>query len=142
MTTEPLRLVLDLAVPPSANRYWRMGRSGRSGYSHMHKSDEASGYKADVFRRACKARGMDHLTPQWHEHWPLFRTGDVRLTVYWYRYRRAGDLDNRLKVLLDALEGTAYHKDNQVAEIHAYRLDTREESRVRVEVEAMHGPEA
>lgn len=135
------RLVLDLPVPPSANRYWRMGRSGKSGYSHMHRDDVATQYKADVYRRACEARGLNHLAAQWHQNWPMYREGVVRVTILWYRYRRSGDLDNRLKVMLDALQGIAYDKDSQVVEIHAYRRDTKGDPSVRIEVEQIPEPE-
>ena len=61
-------------------------------------------------------------------------TGPVTLTVTWFRKIRRGDLDNRLKVLLDALNGVLYVDDDQVVEIHAFRKDDRLNPRVEVEV--------
>ena len=153
-STDRVALVLELPVPPSANRWWRMGRTGQGrGARHMHKSAAASSYQADVFRRACLARGLPPFNarlhpamPQLREYlmvhhrgdWPMFPKGTpCRVTITWYRNPFTGDMDKRVGILLDALQGIAYDKDSQVAELHAYRLDVREESRVRVEVEAI-----
>lgn len=109
-----VRLRLDM--PPSANRYWRTG-SG-----HVYVSDEALDYKNDV---AITARQQGVRKPF---------TGDVAVTVYVYRKQRSGDLDNRLKVLLDALKGIAFEDDKQVVEIHAFRRDDKADPRVEVQI--------
>ena len=95
---------IGLPEPPSANRYWRVWR-GR-----VVKSAEARAYA-----RAVAAIVAGTLTPL---------TGAVALSVHWHRGRKSGDLDNRLKVTLDALKGLAYHDDKQVTRIEA----TRDES--------------
>lgn len=61
--------------------------------------------------------------------------GPVVLTCRWYRSRRSGDLDNRLKVLIDALRGYAYVDDKQIIEIHAYRYDHPKNGTVVVTIE-------
>jgi Holliday junction resolvase RusA-like endonuclease len=43
-------------------------------------------------------------------------------------------LDNRLKVLLDALNGIAYNDDADIVELHAYRLDDKHDPRVELKI--------
>ena len=106
---------LGLPEPPSANRYWRVYR-GRAV-----KSAEARAYAARVWA-ICTGK----LTPL---------TGFVSVRVTWWRGRKSGDLDNRLKVTLDSLKGLAYQDDRQVVEIHATRNDqSRGEGYVVVEI--------
>lgn len=101
---------LTLPEPPSANRYWKVWR-GRAV-----KSKEARAYALQV----------KYLAIQQHVRAPI--TGDVALTVHWYRARRAGDLDNRLKCLLDSLKGITYADDKQVRRFTAERFDDIEPS--------------
>lgn len=61
-------------------------------------------------------------------------SGDITLVLRFFRPEQRGDLDNRLKVLLDTLEGYVYFNDKQVTAIHAYRMD--DASNPRVEIEA------
>lgn len=109
-------MTIILPVPPSANRYWRVFR-GRPVVS-----SEATAYKNDAAWIA-RAAGMNE---------PL--TGDVSLTVRWYRERKSGDLSNRLKILEDALQGIAYKNDSQIVRIVAERYDDKRNPRVEVEV--------
>jgi Holliday junction resolvase RusA-like endonuclease len=60
----------------------------------------------------------------------------VAVVVRLYRPQRSGDLDNRLKVLLDALSGILYDDDKRVVEIHAYRYEDKANPRAEVEVKA------
>ena len=106
---------LTLPYPPSSNRYWRHYR----GVTVI--SDEARAYRTGVYMISCAAGAV-----------PL--DGPVCLTVTVYRPRKSGDLDNRLKVLLDALQGTAYQDDKQVRELHAYLRDDKDNPRVEVRV--------
>jgi crossover junction endodeoxyribonuclease RusA len=104
-----------LPYPPSANRYWRVWR-GRAV-----KSDEARAYQLQV----------QVLVPRA----PL--TGPVRVGVSAFRPRKSGDLDNLLKVALDALKGRAFVDDKQVVEIHACLFDDKANPRLEVGVTAM-----
>lgn len=106
-----MRLVLP--EPPSSNRYWRLMR-GRAV-----KTDAARAYAftAATAFRVLRARPTDK---------------NVAVTMHWYRGRRSGDLDNRAKVALDALQGLAYHRDSQVVELHMYRHDDKEKPRLEV----------
>lgn len=109
---------VTLPYPPSANRYWRSFR-GR-----VVKSSEARQY-ASAVGLMCRAAGLTGYA------------GDVAVTLRFYRPRRAGDLDNRIKVCLDSLQGHAFADDDQVTEIHAYRYDDKANPRVEVEVMAV-----
>ena len=109
---------LELPYPPSSNKYWR-----RSGV-HMHKSNEARAYQAQVALIA-KTQLPPGTKP---------REGEVWLEVHVRRPAKRGDLDNSLKVLLDALKGIAFVDDSQVVELHAYRMDDREAPGVTVRV--------
>lgn len=116
--TDPIRLTLD--VPPSANRYWRIwkGRAVRT--------SEATAYHSKALVHA-RNRGI----------LPLPQSARVCLTIHWFRARKQGDVDNRIKVCADALQGVAYHNDSQVVELHAYRHEDPERPRVEVEVRAV-----
>lgn len=110
---------LTLPYPPSANRYWR-NFNGR-----MVTSDEARAYKSEVMY-TCLQQDIEMLE------------GDISLTVKVYRPRKSGDLDNRLKVSLDSLNGIAYRDDSQIVELHAYRYDDKTDPRVEIEIEQVY----
>ena len=95
--------ILRLPYPISSNRYWRY--SGSSTYV----SSEAKDYKRAVVLIA-KYAGLE----------PLFGVVAVNITFH-PKTTKAGatskqrlDLDNVIKVTLDALQGVAYHNDSQV----------------------------
>ena len=92
----------SLPYPPSANRYWRVFR-GRPV-----KSKEAREYQADVQAR----------------YRPSPTTKDVCVQVEVYRPAKRRDLDNCLKVVLDALQGIAYENDGQIVQLVARRYDS------------------
>jgi crossover junction endodeoxyribonuclease RusA len=110
-----MRLVLP--YPPSANRLWQNARG------HMIKSAEAKVYGYLVLA-AAQAAGIEPFT------------GAVSVKIDVYRPRKAGDLDNRLKVAMDSLNGLAWHDDGQIVEIHARRFDDKTNPRIEVEVTA------
>ena len=111
-----MRLVLPM--PPSANRYWRTFRNV------VVVSEEARAYKAGV-----KASAL--------EQGATLLSGDVAVYIDVYRSRKAGDLDNRIKVALDALKGIAFEDDKQVVEIHARRFDDKNNGRIEITVETV-----
>lgn len=106
---------VTLPYPPSANRFWRTWR-GRAV-----KSDEARAYMVTA-AALCRAAAV------------VLAAGPVAVTLHVYRPRKSGDLDNRIKVTLDALRGHAFTDDDQVVELHAYRHDDKARPRVEVEV--------
>ena len=105
-----------LPFPPSANRYWRSDRGGRP-----HVSNEARAYKTAVGYMMNQIGGQP-------------REGAVAVRLDFYRPAKRGDLDNLIKVTLDALIGYAYADDEQVTEIHAVRRDDKNNPRVEVEI--------
>jgi crossover junction endodeoxyribonuclease RusA len=108
---------LILPVPPSANRWWR-NYGGR-----MVKSTEARQYQAYVNKLA-RTLGIRTLR----------RPAQVAFQFTWHRDKRMGDLDKRLGILLDALQGVAYENDSQIVEIHAKRVDAASHPRVEVTI--------
>lgn len=110
-------MTITLPLPPSANRYWRNFR-GR-----MVVSAEAKAYKEQAAWLA-KVGGYTMLD------------GALSLSVEVYRQRKAGDLDNFLKILADSLQGIIYANDSQIVEIHARLFDDKANPRAVVSVEA------
>jgi crossover junction endodeoxyribonuclease RusA len=116
----PTRATLTLPEPPSANRWWRMVVI--KGQARMLVSSEAREYKARVAQLGSRQQLPD---------------GPVKLTIDWYRERKSGDLDKRIGVLLDALQGVLYANDSQVVELIARRHDDKNNPRVTVTAEAL-----
>ncbi len=133
-------MTLILPTPPSANLYWRdrvvipkgiiIPAGTRRPYVHRYRTPAADAYQLEVARIA-------------HEHRPRTSTlnAEVALTMRWYRPRKIGDLDNHLKVVLDALQGWAYVNDAQIAELHAYRYYDKTNPRAEIEVRALPIPQ-
>ena len=118
-------LTLELPEPPSANRWWR-NVNGR-----MVTSREARTYKQMVANRLFVLRAK-----------PIAAPTPCRIVLTWYRGRKAGDLDKRLGVLLDALQGAAYDNDGQVTQIHATREDDPRNPRIVVTITPLTPTEA
>lgn len=108
-----MRLVLPL--PPSANRMYRAVR-GRG----VILSAEGRQYKEVCALAAVAQIGTDPME------------GNLVLHADFHMSR--GDLDNRLKALGDALQGSAYFNDSQIVEIHAKRHHTKAMHRVEVTI--------
>lgn len=111
---------IALPVPPSANVLWRNVR-GR-----MVKSRAYRAYSAAAKARWVAAGGAHFPKPQ-----------SVMVKLWWYRARKSGDLDNRIKAALDVLSGIAYTDDSQVVAVYAWRADDCENPRLCVSVEAV-----
>jgi crossover junction endodeoxyribonuclease RusA len=108
-------MILTLPYPPSANVYWRVARGKVIKSNEARTYQEAAGWLA-------KSQGAELLE------------GPVCVRLNVYRPQRSGDLDNRIKPLLDSLQGILYTNDDQVEEIHAYRYDDKQNPRVEIEV--------
>lgn len=111
---------ITLPYPPTANNFKvPVVRGGRTQFV---LSEEARVYKSFV---------------QWKVSEAHFNqiTGGVKVTMRFYRPRKRGDVDNSIKLCLDALTGYAYEDDEQVVEIHAYRYEDKDNPRVEIEVE-------
>lgn len=90
---------LALPWPPSANTYWRMGNN------RMYVSKKAKEYRSHV-------EGICFVEKVRIINGPV----SVVLRVQYPKDKRSAnrDLDNCVKVLLDCLEGIAFHNDNLV----------------------------
>ena len=113
---QPAAQSVILPLPPTVNHYTvNTGRGGRA------LTDEARNWK--------KAAEL----AVYHAHLVRY-DGPVAVTLHVYRERKTGDLDNRAKLTLDALNGHAWGDDAQVVELHAYRRDDAANPRVEVEI--------
>lgn len=113
---------LILPYPPSANRYWRIFRN------RAVPSADAAAYKREIYALAHLARlGSPTKAPVYLALIlrPLRPAdADKRDKKYgpdWHHTVRCIDLDNALKVAIDALQGVAYVNDKQVRKIHIER---------------------
>jgi crossover junction endodeoxyribonuclease RusA len=108
-----------LPLPPTANLYWRIwrGRAVTSG--------EARAYR-ETAALSAKTQGMRCIDK-----------GDVSVSLTFYRSSRRGDLDNRIKVLLDSLRGVAFKDDAQVQRLLAEQHEDAARPRVEVWVRRM-----
>lgn len=113
-------IILTLPYPPSANLYWRT--AVQRGYVKTYVSKEAEAFKTNVLLLARQA-GVEMLD------------GELGIGIKIYRPQKSGDLDNRIKVLIDALRGVAYADDNQIVLIFAKRFDDKLNPRAEVCVE-------
>jgi crossover junction endodeoxyribonuclease RusA len=60
--------------------------------------------------------------------------GDVAVRMKVYRPRKAGDLDNYFKAVLDSLKGFAFTDDKQITMLFAERFDDKNDPRVEVRI--------
>lgn len=106
-----------LPVPERTNAIWRSWK-GRTLVSAKHRQDKLA-------------------APQRFGRGAL-QTGDVRVSMTWWRARRSGDVDGRIKAALDLLRGIAYDDDAQVADLRIVRKDdAAQPARLEVHVEPL-----
>lgn len=117
---QPVSVTLTLPYPPSANRYWRYVRN------HPVVSADAKAYR-DGAGMMARHQGIAPFT------------GKVAMYIELYRPQKSGDLDNRIKILADALKGVAYNDDDQIVEIHARLHDDKANPRAEVEIRQVAG---
>ena len=93
---------LDLPWPPSVNTYWRHVVS--RGSPRVLVSDAGRKYRVAVQRAVLAARAVKQYT------------GDVRVSIVAYPPdKRARDVDNLLKAVLDAMQAAGvYLNDSQI----------------------------
>lgn len=109
--------MLILPYPPSANRNSRIGNN------RAYTPANVTAYKLECgwCAQAQVTAGMPFA-------------GAVSLTLRFYRPRRSGDLDNRIKIVQDALNGIAWVDDKQICELHVYRFEDKRNPRVEAEI--------
>lgn len=133
---------LSIPYPVSANRYWRSYVPRGHNRAIVVLSEEAKSYKSEVGWLA-KAAGLRA---------PLGGRVNVHIELYpampqdaaqrmrnlgegWDERVRSIDLDNALKVTIDALKGIAYEDDRQVWKLSAERMEPDGQARAVVTVE-------
>jgi Holliday junction resolvase RusA-like endonuclease len=62
-------------------------------------------------------------------------SGPVSVKIVAHRPAKRGDLDNMLKVALDALKGIAWEDDEQIEVLTAARFEDKENPRLEIRVE-------
>jgi len=117
------KIFATLPYPVSANDYWRtrIAGSGKKAFVTTYLSEAAADYKSIVSKLFYGAEAMR-------------MTGPVVFTARFYRPQKSGDLDNRVKPLLDALTGRAWGDDRQVVEMHLYLFDDPANPRVEITI--------
>lgn len=100
-------IMLSLPYPVSANRYWRKTRTGRT-----YISADAMAYRQSV-AMACKQSKVTQIVGKAS----LTMCLNPKMTQKGVASKALIDLDNALKVTLDALIGHAYSDDKQVKRI-------------------------
>jgi Holliday junction resolvase RusA-like endonuclease len=92
-------------IPPSTNSIYNYGR-GRIYHSKKYKE-----YKANLQKLLLSFKKK-----------MVKNNKSVALSILVAQPRRTGDIDNRLKSLLDTLQGFIYENDKQVSEINLIRI--------------------
>ena len=105
-----MTIKLTLPYPVSTNRYWRTAVV--NGRARTYRSKEANDYRRAVQRLAKAERVKAH-----DGDYKIILRVHPRLTASKTPSKVCVDLDNALKVALDALEGVIYENDNQVKQL-------------------------
>ena len=134
-------VTLVLPYPVSANRYWRSFVPRGRSRAIVTLSDEAKAYKREVARLAMLAGIREPIAGRVEIRISLFpaRPQDwakrvKRDPLGWDDDVRCLDLDNALKVLIDALKGVAFEDDRWIRIITARRAEPDGEARVVVSI--------
>lgn len=135
-------ITVTLPPPVSANVYWRTRVVKNMAMTYV--STEAKAFKAQVLQ-LLRAAGVDEPFPgrvavklQLYPHRPLdWQKRQKKLGAAWDDGVRSIDLDNSIKVTLDAMKGIAFVDDVWVREIAATRMEPDGEARVVVTITAM-----
>ncbi len=129
-------LTITLPYPVSANRYWRSFVPRGHQRAVVTLSDDAKAYRARVGTIARSAgvgapmQGRVALGLHLYPAMPQDAKARMRkLGERWDDGVRSIDLDNALKVVIDALKGILYEDDKQVWQISAQRCEPVGEAR-------------
>lgn len=123
MNPQKPEISLRLPYPVSANRYWRSYVPRGWNRALVVVSDEAKSYKSEcgwIARAAGVRQPFEHAV-----------SVSIRLVP---KNRVVMDLDNALKVTIDALKGVCYNDDAQIHRIVAVRADPEPEARCEVRI--------
>lgn len=138
-------LTVTLPWPVSANVYWRTRVV--KGVAMTYVSAEAKAFKADVTRllraAGCKApfAGRVAVALTLYPHRPQdWQKRQRKLGAAWDDGVRSIDLDNAIKVTLDAMKGIAFEDDAWVRRIIAERAEPDGEARLVVTITQIDAP--
>ncbi|MBC7105303.1 MAG: RusA family crossover junction endodeoxyribonuclease [Firmicutes bacterium] len=109
-----------LPLPPPLNRTYRAAYRPSLGRTAFFMDARATAWKREA-ERILKTK---HRKPT---------TAPVEVFVFWF-LSRDRDCDSGLKLVLDALKGTAIADDKQVTALHAFKERDARNPRVEVEV--------
>jgi crossover junction endodeoxyribonuclease RusA len=135
--------VISFAIPypVSANRYWRSYVPKGRNRAIVVLSEEAKSFKSQVGWVAKTAGLRNPMQGRVHVYVALYpaKPQDAerrmrRLGDGWDDNVRSLDLDNALKVTIDALKGIAFEDDRQVWRLTAERMEPDGEARAVVGV--------
>ncbi|MEL6499751.1 MAG: RusA family crossover junction endodeoxyribonuclease [Planctomycetota bacterium] len=119
---------LTLPWPPSVNQYWRSVPMGRGRGVRVLISREGRAFRRDAVARLARFRRQG----------PLCGRLDVRVELC-APTRRALDIDNRLKALLDAMQHAGvYRDDGLIDRLLVERGPVTRGGLVRVEITEMN----
>jgi crossover junction endodeoxyribonuclease RusA len=122
-----MKVKINLPWPPSVNRIWKTTSKGG-----WYSTKEAKEYRISVTYLAIAA-GIRNSFP----------SGNVRVCLFVYPPdKRKIDLDNRAKVILDALQDAkVYNNDSQIKILHMEMLEVRKGGFVTVIINKLDGHE-
>lgn len=131
-------LNITLPMPPSINRYWGLqtmiSKAGKT-IPIRYVTYKAKEYKSKLEDIILKA--YPNFGP-----W-MIGDGTVKLQVIIRVYpatRREEDVDNRIKPLLDALEGVIYENDNQIKYLNVTLMEPMSPGNVSLHVKTKSWP--
>jgi len=105
---------MRLPVPPTANQLHGRGKFGQ--YKNRTSRNYEEAIKAILISEGIR---------------PIRKPSDVVIRIRWFRRAKQGDVDNKLKLLLDALQSGkrkfgAYENDSQIKRIEIERFEDPE----------------
>lgn len=134
-------ILFSIPYPVSANRYWRSYVPKGRNRAIVVLSEEAKSYKSQVGWIAKTAGLRSPMQGRVHVHIALYppkpMDAEKRMRKFgegWDDNVRSLDLDNALKVTIDALKGIAFVDDRQVWRLTAERMEPDGEARAVVGV--------
>jgi Holliday junction resolvase RusA-like endonuclease len=124
-----------------ADAYAQMLPDGGMRYT-MPVSESVNHAYATFNGRRVKSKGLRTGLAEAQKRFPKTPlAGDVGVSITWFRAKRQGDVDNRVKATLDFLKGIAWTDDSAVADLRIIRVDDPcEQARLEVEVWELDRP--
>jgi crossover junction endodeoxyribonuclease RusA len=110
-------MTIICSLPPSINATYKTNRKGG-----FYKSQEAKDWT-----EACQWEVRKH-----YKHSPL--TSQIYLGID-FMQKMNRDIDNGLKLIIDALQGLVYDNDRQVVHLNVRKFEEKENPRVEIQVE-------